>query len=152
VTEESTQGTGNRDLERTLAFWLRQLGAAVSALQTLAQAQWQLAVAEWRLTRSAAAMALLAVFLGGLFALTLGLTLLALASWLLADWLGSWLLALAILSAILALCLLGSILLMRRCLYWMSLPQTRARWRMLTHDLARPKPQRRQTPEQGEET
>lgn len=118
--------------------WLRQLCVAASALRELARAQWQLMGAEWRLARSAAMTALLASLLIVVFAVALGLTVLVLAGVLLAHWLNSWILALVILGVVLALCLAGSIVLFRRCLVWMSLPETRAQWHLLARDLGRP--------------
>lgn len=115
--------------------WLRQLTAAALSMRELAQAQWHLLTAEWRLARAAAMTALLAMLLIAVFALALGLTVMALAGWLLAQWLGSWTLALAVLGLILIACLAGSVYLFRRCLYWMSLPETRMQWRRLANDL-----------------
>lgn len=137
----------------SLPPWLRQLMMAASALRELAQAQWQLMCSEWRLARSAAKAVLALVLLMALFSLALGMSLLALAATALAYWLGSWILALGILSAILALCLMVSFFLFRRCLGWMSLPETRAQWRLLKQDLGRSTRPSTQAParrEQGE--
>lgn len=143
MIEENPHGTDSDGLDDTLPSelprWLRPLLAAAMAMRELAQAQWHLMGAEWRLARSAAKVAMLAVFLGAAFAVALGLVLLALACLGLAYGLGSWLLALGVMAAILILCLVGSFLLLRRCLYWMSLPETRANWRALAHGLARPR-------------
>lgn len=117
--------------------WLRQLCTAADALRDLAQAQWRLAGAEWRLARSAAMIALVAASLVAVFAIALGLVLLAVAALLLMEWLHSWLLALLVLAVIVALCLAASGVLFRRCLHWMSLPETRAQWRVLAKDLSR---------------
>ncbi|HET7663178.1 MAG TPA: ABC transporter ATP-binding protein [Rhodanobacteraceae bacterium] len=136
MTEESTQETDRHDAEQAMPRWLHELKEAAAAVQQLAQAQWQLLGAEWRLARSAATTALLALLVGGLFAAALGLTLLALGCLLLAYALGSWIWALLVMGGILALCLLVSILLLRRCLHWMSLPETRAQWGALAHGLA----------------
>lgn len=107
------------------------------ALRELAQAQWQLLGAEWRLARSAAMTALLAALLVLVFAVALGLTVMALAGWLLAQWLGSWTLSLVVLGVVLMLCLAVSVYLFRRCLYWMSLPETRLQWRRMAQDFGR---------------
>ncbi|HET6587425.1 MAG TPA: ABC transporter ATP-binding protein [Oleiagrimonas sp.] len=136
MSGDNTQGSDRRDDEQVMPRWLRELKEAAAAVQELAQAQWQLLGAEWHLARSAATTALLALLVGGLFAAALGLALLALGCLLLAYGLGSWIWALAIMSGILALCLLGSILLLRRCLHWMTLPETRAHWGALAHGLA----------------
>ncbi len=135
---EQARETEGADGTPSAPPWLRELCVAAAALRELAQAQWQLMGAEWRLARSAAMTALVAALLVGVFAIALGLTLLVLAGGLLAHWLHSWLLALVVLGVVLGLCLAGSIFLFRRCLFWMSLPETRAQWHLLARDLGRP--------------
>lgn len=120
--------------------WLRQLEAAAMAMRELAHAGGQLMSAEWRLARTAAMTALWTTLLVGVLAVALDLNLLVLAAWLLASWTGSWILALALLGALLTVCLVAAIVLLRRCLYWMSLPETRAQWRQLKHDLTQTRP------------
>jgi len=117
--------------------WLRELTEAALGLRELAQAQWHLFGAEWRLARSAAMTALVAALLVAVFALALGLTTMALAAWLLAQWLGSWAWALVVLGGVLLACLVASGYLFRRCLYWMSLPETRTQWRRMIRDFGR---------------
>ncbi len=115
--------------------WLRELTEAAAAMQELARAQWQLFGAEWRVARSAAMTALAAALLAAVFALSLGLTVMALAAWLLAQWLG-WAWGLGVLALLLVLCLFAALRLFRRCLHWMSLPRTRHHWRRMAVDLA----------------
>lgn len=154
MSEESTQGTDGEGTHQALPSmpgWLRQLYAAAAAMRELAQAQWHLMGAEWRLARSAAKVALLAVFLGAVLAAALGLVLLALACLGLAYGLGSWVWALGVMSAILILCLVGVFVLLRRCLHWMSLPATRANWRALAQDMTHPNAARHQASGEAKE-
>jgi uncharacterized membrane protein YqjE len=94
-------------------------------------AQLQLFGAELNLARSALVMMLLMGLAAIVFAVALGLTLLALMGWGLAQWLGSWAWALAVLAVVQLLFLLGAILAFKRCLHWLTLPATRAEWKAL---------------------
>lgn len=116
--------------------WLEDIGEAACALRELAQAQWQLFGAELRLARSAAWTLLAAMVCTVVFAVALGLTLLALLGIGLAHWLGSWVWALLVLVGLLALSLAAAIMLFRRCLHWLSLPGTRAQWHAFAHQSA----------------
>ncbi|HET7266721.1 MAG TPA: ABC transporter ATP-binding protein [Oleiagrimonas sp.] len=112
--------------------WLQDLGEAAAALRELAQAQWQLVEAELRLARSAARTLMVVSVLVVVFAVALGLTVLGLLGFALSLWLGSWLWALLVLAGLLVLGLGCSVALGRRCLHWLSLPDTRTQWRAFT--------------------
>jgi hypothetical protein len=121
-----------------LPVWLQQLTVSAAAIRELAQAQWSLLGAELRLARSAVRTALVSMVMALVFLLGFGLVLLGLIAVALVYWLGSWIVALGILAAILLVCLGISLLLFRRCVIWMTLPETRAQLRALTHDLHEP--------------
>jgi F0F1-type ATP synthase assembly protein I len=78
--------------------------------------------------------ALVAALAATVFAVALGLTLLALIGWLLAQWFGSWAWALLALALLQVLGVAGAIVLFRRCLHWLSLPASRAQWRSLVRE------------------
>jgi uncharacterized membrane protein YqjE len=114
--------------------WFDELRRAVVALRELFAAQWALLGAELRLARAAAMTALLAALAATVFAVALGLTVLALLGWALAHWFGSWAWALATLAVLQVLGVAGAIVLFRRCLHWLSLPASRAQWHSLVRE------------------
>jgi F0F1-type ATP synthase assembly protein I len=67
----------------------------------------------------------------------LGLTVLALLGWALAQWFGSWPWALLVLAALQGVALIVAIGLFRRCLHWMSLPNSRAQASALVQESIR---------------
>ncbi len=111
--------------------WLQDILEAAAALRELAAAQWSLFSAELALARSATYALLWASLVTTVFAVALGLTLLTLAGWGLTQWLGSWAWGLAVLAALQILCLGVAIWFTRRCLHWMTLPESRAHLRAL---------------------
>ena len=117
--------------------WLVELREAASSLRELAAAQFGLLGAELRLARAAARTALLALLAATVFAVALGLTLLALLGWVLAQWFGSWLWALLVLAVLQGVGLFGAIAFFRRCLHWMSLPNSRAQVTALVRESTR---------------
>lgn len=129
-----------------LPGWTRDLLAAAAALRELGEAQLALLGAELRLARGAVRLALAATLAIVVLVIAAGLSLLALLAVALAHWLGSWVLALLVLVAAQVLLLLLAVRQLRRCLHWMSLPETRAQWRALTE----PEPPRAVAPEAGD--
>lgn len=114
--------------------WFDDVREAAAALRDLLAAQGALLQAELRLARSAAHAALVAALVATVAAVALGLTLLALLGWALAQWFGSWAWSLAALAGLLALALAAAIALFRRCLHWMTLPASRREWRTLVQE------------------
>lgn len=114
--------------------WLRDLREAIAALRELAAAQVGLLRAELRVAQAAAHTALLAGLAATVFAVALGLTLLALIGWGLAQWFGSWLWALLALAALQVIGVIGAIVLFRWCLQRMSLPRSRAQVQALVQE------------------
>lgn len=114
--------------------WVDEVRMATVAVRELLAAQWQLFGAELRLARAAAMTALVAALAATVFGVALGLTLLALLGWLLAQWFGSWAWALLALALLQVLGVAGAIILFRRCLHWLSLPASRAQWRSLVRE------------------
>jgi hypothetical protein len=114
--------------------WFEELRGAFAALRELFAAQWELLGAEVRLARAAALTLLLAALVATVFAVALGLTVLALLGWALAHWFGSWAWALFTLAVLQALGLAAAIALFRRCLRWLSLPASRAQWHALVRE------------------
>lgn len=111
--------------------WLSDILDAAAAIRELAAAQWRLFSAELALARSATHGLLLASLVAVVFAVALGLTLLALLGWGLAHWFGSWALGLAVLSLLQLAGLAAALWFARRCMRWMTLPATRAEWRAM---------------------
>lgn len=111
--------------------WTGELLAAAAALRELARAQVELLGAELRLARGAARQALATTMIIVVLVLAVGFSLLALLAVVLAQWLGSWPLALLVMVVVQVLVLALALHRLRRCLHWMSLPQTRAQWRAL---------------------
>ncbi|MGO4502219.1 MULTISPECIES: ABC transporter ATP-binding protein [unclassified Dyella] len=121
---------------------LDDIGRLGRAFQKLFGAQLKLLSAELGLARSAVHWLLIAGLVATVAAVGMGLTLLGLIGWLLAQWLGSWAWALAALSLVELLFLAGAMLLFRRCMHWMTLPATRNEWSAMMRDtLRRPGPQ-----------
>ena len=121
---------------------LDDIGRLGRAFQKLFGAQLKLLSAELGLARSAVHWMLIAGLIATAAAVGMGLTLLGLIGWLLAQWLGSWAWALAALSLVELLFLAGAMLLFRRCMHWMTLPATRNEWSAMMRDtLRRPGPQ-----------
>ena len=139
---QSTAPEQERDPEAAPAqsappSWLLELREAASSLRELVSAQIALLGAEFRLARSAARVAMLAMLAATVFAVALGLTVLALLGWALAQWFGSWLWALLALAVLQGVGLVGAIVLFRRCLHWMSLPRSRAQVSALVQESTR---------------
>jgi uncharacterized membrane protein YqjE len=127
---------------------LEDLGRLGRAFHTLFGAQLRLLAAELGLARSAVHWLLVAGLVATVAAVGLGLTLLGLIGWLLAQWFGSWTWALVSLAAVELVFLGGAILLFRRCMHWMTLPATRGEWSaMMREALHRPDPQGERPPE-----
>jgi hypothetical protein len=127
---------------------LDDLGRLGRALHSLFGAQLRLLAAELGLARSAVHWLLAAALVAMVAAVGLGLTLLGLAGWLLAQWFGSWTWALAVLALLELAFLAGAIALFRRCMHWMTLPATRGEWNaMMREVLHRPDPQGESRPE-----
>ncbi|WP_201313296.1 ABC transporter ATP-binding protein [Dyella sp. EPa41] len=127
---------------------LDDLGRFGRALHRLFGAQLRLLAAELGLARSAVHWLLAAALVAMVAAVGLGLTLLGLAGWLLAQWFGSWTWALAVLALLELGVLFGAIVLFRRCMHWMTLPATRGEWNaMMREVLHRPDSQGDTRPE-----
>ncbi|WP_114240940.1 ABC transporter ATP-binding protein [Dyella sp. C9] len=127
---------------------LDDLGRLGRAFRKLFGAQLRLLAAELGLARSAVHWLLVAGLVATVAGVGLGLTLLGLIGWLLAQWFDSWTWALVSL-AVVELAFLGAaILLFRRCMHWMTLPATRSEWSaMMREALHRPDPQGERGPE-----
>jgi uncharacterized membrane protein YqjE len=110
---------------------LRRLGVG---LKNLFSAQLALAGAEFGLARSGIVMMLSMGLAAIVFAVALGLTLLALAGWGLAQWFGSWAWALTALAGLQLVLLVVAILVFRRAMHWLSLPGTRNELASLARD------------------
>lgn len=120
---------------------LDDIGRLGRAFRKLFGAQLKLLSAELGLARAAVHWMLIAGLLATVAAVGLGLTLLGLIGWLLAQWFGSWAWALAALSLVELLFLTGALLLFRRCMHWMTLPATRGEWNaMMREVMHRPDP------------
>lgn len=127
---------------------LDDIGRLGRAFQKLFGAQLKLLSAELGLARAAVHWLLIAGLVATVAAVGMGLTLLGLIGWLLAQWLGSWTWALLALTLVEALFLAGALLLFRRCMHWMTLPATRGEWSAMMQDaLQRPDPQGTTRPE-----
>lgn len=121
---------------------LDDIGRLGRAFQKLFGAQLKLLSAELGLARSAVHWLLVAGLVATVAGVGLGLTLLGLIGWLLAQWFGSWTWALASLAVVELAFLGGALLLFRRCMHWMTLPATRGEWNaMMQQTLRRPDPQ-----------
>lgn len=108
---------------------LDDLGRFGRSLKHLFGAQLALLSAELGLARSAVSWMLLAALAATVAGVGLGLSLLALAGVLLAQWLGSWVWALVILCVFEGVFLVVMIALFRRCMHWLTLPVSRGEWR-----------------------
>jgi uncharacterized membrane protein YqjE len=117
--------------------WLTDLSRLGRGLKELFSAQFALLGAELSLARSGIVLMLIMGLAAIVFAVALGLTLLALTGWALYQWFGSWAWALGALAAIQVLFLVCAILVFRRCLHWLTLPASRAEWAILMKDAAR---------------
>jgi hypothetical protein len=127
---------------------LDDIGRLGRAFQKLFGAQLKLLSAELGLARSAVHWLLVAALVATVAGVGLGLTLLGLTGWLLAQWFGSWAWALAALAVVELAFLGGALLLFRRCMHWMTLPATRGEWNtMMREALHRPDPQGESRPE-----
>ena len=127
---------------------LDDIGRLGRAFQKLFGAQLKLLSAELGLARSAVHWILIAGLVATVAGVGLGLTLLGLIGWLLAQWFGSWAWALAALALVELVFLGGALLLFRRCMHWMTLPATRGEWNaMMREALHRPDPQGESRPE-----
>ncbi len=104
------------------------------ALKEVFAAQLPLLAAELGLAKSAVVW----VLVSGLMVVILGVgaatSLLALAGVALAKWFGSWLWALGALAVLQLLLMVLAVVVIRRCMRWMSLPQTRGQWRSIFND------------------
>lgn len=127
---------------------LDDIGRLGRAFQKLFGAQLKLLSAELGLARSAVHWLLVAGLVATVAGVGLGLTVLGLIGWLLAQWFGSWTWALALLAVVELAFLGGALLLFRRCMHWMTLPATRGEWNAMMHEaLRRPDPQGESRPE-----
>ncbi|HEX7817571.1 ABC transporter ATP-binding protein [Dyella sp.] len=113
---------------------LDDIGRFGRAFSQLFGAQIGLLAAELGLARSAISWMLLAGLGATVAGVGLGLTLLGLVGVALAQWLGSWLWALAGLAVLQLLFLMGALWLFKRCMHWMSLPQSRGQMRAMVRD------------------
>ncbi|WP_243040653.1 ABC transporter ATP-binding protein [Dyella sedimenti] len=127
---------------------LDDIGRLGRAFRQLFGAQLHLLAAELGLARSAVHWLLVAALAATVAAVGLGLTLLGLAGWLLAQWFGSWAWALLGLALLELGFLAGAVVLFRRCMHWMTLPATRREWSaMMREALHRPEPRDDAPPE-----
>lgn len=127
---------------------LEDLGRVGRAFQKLFGAQLRLLTAELGLARSAVHWLLLAGLIATVAGVGLGLTMLGLIGWLLAQWFGSWTWALVVLALVEVAFVVGAMVLFRRCMHWMTLPATRGEWNAMMHEaLRRPDPQDATRPE-----
>ncbi|MGO4702631.1 ABC transporter ATP-binding protein [Dyella sp. 2RAB6] len=108
---------------------LDDIGRAGRAARHLFGAQLSLLIAELGLARSAISWILVAGLAATVAGVGLGLTVMALIGVLLASWLHSWPWALAVLGVLQLLFLGGMIMLFRRCMHWLTLPDSRNAWR-----------------------
>lgn len=135
--EESPAGPGDAaprdepagEAAAAAASILHDIGRAGRAARHLFGAQLALLIAELGLARSAVSWMLLAGLAATVAGVGLGLTLMALVGVLLASWLHSWPWALVILGVMQLLFLAGMIVLFRRCMHWLTLPDSRNAWR-----------------------
>ncbi|MBB3226573.1 putative membrane protein YqjE [Luteibacter sp. Sphag1AF] len=130
--ERATAGSDGVPFQRP--EWLGDVSRLGTGLKHLFAAQWSLLLAEIGLARSGVVLMLFMGLAAIVFAVALGLTLLALAGWGLAQWFGSWAWALGALSALQLILLIGAILVFRRCMHWLTLPATRAELATLARD------------------
>jgi hypothetical protein len=127
---------------------LEDLGRVGRAFHKLFGAQLRLLSAELGLARSAIHWLLIAGLVATVAGVGLGLTMLGLIGWLLAQWFGSWTWALVVLALVEVAFVVGAMVLFRRCMHWMTLPATRGEWNAMMHDaLRRPDPQDATRPE-----
>lgn len=105
--------------------WIDDLRRLGIGLKNLFSAQLALAGAEFGLARAGIVMMLFMGLAAIVFAVALGLTLLALAGWGLAQWFGSWAWALTALAGLQLVLLVVAILVFKRAMHWLSLPGTR---------------------------
>jgi uncharacterized membrane protein YqjE len=113
---------------------VRRLGVG---LKSLFGAQLRLILAELSLARSGITMMLFMGLAAIVFAVALGLTLLALAGWGLAQWFGSWAWALGALAGLQLILLVLAILVFRRAMHWLTLPASRAELATLAREAAK---------------
>lgn len=122
ATEASTPGV------------MQDVGRLGRALKEVFSAQLPLMAAELGLAKSAVVWMLIAVLLLVVLGVGVAFSALALAGVALAGWFGSWLWALGAL-AVAQLLLMGvAVLVIRRCMRWMTLPQSRGQWRAIVND------------------
>jgi uncharacterized membrane protein YqjE len=127
---------------------LDDLGRLGRAFHQLFGAQFRLLAAELGLARSAVHWLLIAGLVATVAGVGLGLTLLGLIGWLLAQWFGSWTWALLVLALVEVAFVVGALVLFRRCMHWMTLPATRGELNaMMRETLRRPDPQDDTRPE-----
>jgi Zn-dependent protease with chaperone function len=127
--EEPFHGQPSAEADAVDPGILDEIGRAGRAAKHLFGAQLSLFMAELGLARSAVSWMLLAALAATVAGVGLGLTLMALVGVLLAAWLHSWPLALVILGVLQLLFLVGMIWLFRRCMHWLTLPDSRHAWR-----------------------
>lgn len=116
---------------------LDDVGRLGRAFRKLFGAQLNLLATELGLARVAVHWLLIAGLVATVAAVGLGLTLLGLIGWLLAQWFGSWAWALAALAVVELIFLGGAMLLFRRCMHWMTLPATRREWNAMMQQALR---------------
>lgn len=133
---EATRETTAPDPAPSSSGLLDEIGQLGRAVKRMFGAQLHLLGAELGLARSAISWILVAGLAATVAGVGMGLTVLGIIGVLLAKWFGSWLLSLLVLFLLQGLFLLGAILLFRRCMHWMSLPETRGELGAMMRDAA----------------
>jgi uncharacterized membrane protein YqjE len=137
VNEPAADNAGPARPSLTMPAWIDDLRRLGSGLKSLFAAQFALAGAELGLARAGIVMMLFMGLAAIVFAVALGLTLLALAGWGLAQWFGSWAWALTALAGLQLVLLVAAILVFKRCMHWISLPGTRNELASLAREAVR---------------
>lgn len=104
------------------------------ALKEVFAAQLPLLAAELGLAKSAVVWMLVSGLMLVILGVGVATSVLALAGVALAKWFGSWLWALGALAVLQLLLMVLAVVVIRRCMRWMSLPQTRGQWRSIFND------------------
>ena len=115
---------------------LKELGQLGRALKNVFGAQLQLLRAELGLAKSSVVWLVMAAVIAVTTAVGVGLTFMAVITFLLAIWFGSWLWALVGMLILQLLLLVVCIVVARRCMRWMSLPETRGELKAMAREAA----------------
>ncbi|WP_285403787.1 ABC transporter ATP-binding protein [Luteibacter sp. ME-Dv--P-043b] len=137
MNEPTADSAGPARPSLTMPAWIDDLRRLGGGLKNLFAAQFALAGAELGLARAGIVMMLFMGLAAIVFAVALGLTLLALAGWGLAQWFGSWAWALTALAGLQLVLLVAAILVFKRCMHWISLPGTRNELASLAREAVR---------------